>query len=129
MSEPRVPPLQRHSLRRKIARWRGWTLAITVASCTTSQVREPPRGADLEPVAHAQRVSGADARRFAETQKPAKAPRAARDATRVTSTTEATQASAVAAPKACAEGMELVEGEHCAEVEQRCEKSWYDPNN
>jgi hypothetical protein len=25
--------------------------------------------------------------------------------------------------------MQLVQGEYCSEVEQRCEKSWYDPNN
>ncbi len=32
-------------------------------------------------------------------------------------------------PSACPEGMKLVEGDYCTEVEQKCLKSWYDESN
>lgn len=34
-----------------------------------------------------------------------------------------------AGPSACPAGMQLVEGEYCTEVEQKCKKSWFDKSN
>lgn len=38
-------------------------------------------------------------------------------------------ASASAVPSACPSGMQLVEGEYCTKVEQKCKKSWFDKSN
>ncbi|HEY3498226.1 MAG TPA: hypothetical protein VGK73_26190, partial [Polyangiaceae bacterium] len=36
---------------------------------------------------------------------------------------------AATGPEACPNGMVLVEGEYCGEVEHQCKKSWYDKSN
>ncbi|MCB9587527.1 MAG: SUMF1/EgtB/PvdO family nonheme iron enzyme [Polyangiaceae bacterium] len=38
-------------------------------------------------------------------------------------------ASAAQGPSACADGMVLVEGDYCTDVEQKCLKSWFDKSN
>ncbi|MFO0755792.1 MAG: SUMF1/EgtB/PvdO family nonheme iron enzyme [Byssovorax sp.] len=41
----------------------------------------------------------------------------------------ADDAGAPAGPTACPEGMKLVEGDYCSEVEHHCKKSWFDKSN
>ncbi|MEZ4369735.1 MAG: hypothetical protein R3B07_02890 [Polyangiaceae bacterium] len=38
-------------------------------------------------------------------------------------------ASEAKGPSACADGMVLVEGDYCTDVEQKCLKSWFDKSN
>jgi hypothetical protein len=42
---------------------------------------------------------------------------------------ESTQKKPPAPPSACPDGMVLVDGDYCTEVEHRCKKSWFDKSN
>lgn len=80
----------------------------------------------MKPVSNAERAGDADEPAVPGTPEPTSVQDRAAEATVAAPPPSAANA---AGPSACRDGMVLVEGEYCGEVEQRCEKSWYDPNN
>jgi hypothetical protein len=91
--------------------------AIGIACAAQSQPERPPATAAAAPSAAETPPAASDA----EAPSTAAPGQGAPPATKTDAGAEA--------PSACPEGMKLVDGDYCSDVDHECEKSWYDPNN
>lgn len=107
----------------------GLSISSAVAACTSRQVPEARRAGALAGLAtpHTGHRKAATAPARVERRAPPKP--AAGASAAAPPGAPAGASSAAQGASACPAGMQLIVGEYCSEVEQTCQKSWYDPNN